>query len=85
VARYDAEPADGGIDTRIRIAALRELPDAFEFGLLRSRFAEIAETRLRRVLNQLRVEGRLRCEGRGRAARWVPGEDQEPLPARNSE
>ena len=78
VARFDAEPADGGTDTRVRIAALRELPDAFEFGLLRSRFAEIAETRLRRVLNQLRAEGRLRCEGRGRAARWVRVEAQQP-------
>ena len=33
VARFEAEPADGGTDTRVRIAALRELPDAFEFGL----------------------------------------------------
>ena len=71
VARFDAEPADGGTDTRVRIAAMRELPDAFEFALLRGRFAEVPEPRLRRILNQLRAEGRLRCEGRGRAARWV--------------
>lgn len=71
VARFDAEPADGGTDTRIRIAALRELPDAFELALLRARFSEAGEPRLRRCLNQLRAEGRLRCEGRGRAARWV--------------
>ncbi len=71
VARFDAEPADGGTDTRVRIAALRELPDAFEFALLRGRFAEVPQVRLRRILNQLRAEGRLRCEGRGRAARWV--------------
>ncbi len=71
VARFEAEPADGGTDTRVRIAALRELPDAFEFALLRGRFAEVPQVRLRRILNQLRAEGRLRCEGRGRAARWV--------------
>jgi hypothetical protein len=71
VARYDGEPADGGTDTRIRIAALRGLPDGFEFALLRSRFPDVPETRVRRVLNQLRAEGRLRCTARGRAARWV--------------
>ena len=64
---------------------MRELPDAFEFALLRGRFAEVPEPRLRRILNQLRAEGRLRCEGRGRAARWVRVGDQEPLPARKSE
>ena len=86
MARYEAEPADGGTDTRVRLAALRELPDAFEFSLLRSRFAEVTETRLRRILNQLRAEDRLRCTGRGRAARWVRVGAQEPAaPARNSE
>ena len=85
VARFEAEPADGGTDTRVRLAALRELPDAFEFGLLRARFTEIPELRLRRILNQLRAEGRLRCTGRGRAARWVRLEAQGPLPARKSE
>lgn len=85
VARFEAEPADGGIDTRVRLAALRELPDAFEFGLLRARFAQVPELRLRRILNQLRAEGKLRCTGRGRAARWVRLEAQAPLPARKSE
>jgi len=70
-AKIGRWPADGGMDARIRLAALRELPDGFPFGLLRGRFAEVPETRLRRVLDQLRAEGRLRCEGRGRAARWV--------------
>jgi hypothetical protein len=83
VARFEAEPADGGTDTRVRVAALRELPDAFEFSLLRSRFAEVPEQRLRRVLGQLRAEGRLRRTSRGRAARWVRVEAQEP--ARKSE
>ncbi len=85
VARFDGEPADGGTDTRVRVAALRELPDAFEFALLRRQFAEVKELRLRRILNQLRAEGRIRCEGRGRAARWFRVEAQEPLPARNRE
>jgi hypothetical protein len=70
VMRFDAEAADGGTDTRVRVAALRGLPDGFEFAELRGHFAEVKELRLRRILNQLRAEGRLRCEGRGRAARW---------------
>jgi hypothetical protein len=45
----------------------------------------VKELRLRRILNQLRAEGRLRGEGRGRAVRWLRVEGQEPLPARNSE
>lgn len=76
-ARYDSAPADGGIDTRIRLAALREMPDGFAFSLLRDRFPDVPGPRVRRVLGQLLAEGRLRCEGRGRAARWVR---QTPLP-----
>jgi hypothetical protein len=34
-----------------RIAALHDLPDVFEFALLRARFAEIGELWLRRILN----------------------------------
>ena len=85
MARYGAEPADGGTDTRVRLAALRELPDGFGFALLRGKFADVSEVRLRRILNQLRAEGRLRREGRGRAARWVRVEAQAPWPARKSE
>ena len=85
VARFEAEPADSRTDTRVRLAALRELPDAFEFALLRSRFAETPEGRLRRILSQLRAEGWLRCEGRGRAARWVRVETPLLLPSRKSE
>lgn len=71
LARYEGEPADGGLETRIRLAALSELPDGFEFGLLRRSFPDAPDARLRRVLNQLRAEGRLRCEGQKRGARWV--------------
>jgi hypothetical protein len=70
-ARFESPPADGGLDTRIRIAALKELPASFEFALLRRHFGDVADTRLRRVLNQLRTEGRLRLVGTRRAARWV--------------
>ncbi len=73
VARFEAPPADGGLTTRVRIAALQELPERFEFSLLRARFPELSDLRLRGILSQLRAEGRLICEGRGRAARWLRG------------
>jgi hypothetical protein len=69
-ARYDAQPTDGGLDTRIRIAALRDLPDRFEIALLRSRFPDVPPPRIKRVLDRLRGEGRLRAEGHGRGVRW---------------
>ncbi len=70
VARYDARPAAAGLDTRIRLAALGELPDRFEIALLRKRFPDAPPARIKRVLDQLRAEGRLRTEGRGRGTRW---------------
>lgn len=74
-ARYRALPADGGLDTRIRLAVLHELPERFEVALLRQRFADAPPARIKRVLDELRSEGRLRTEGRGRGTRWcrVPG------------
>ncbi|NZA26421.1 ERCC4 domain-containing protein [Luteimonas sp. SJ-92] len=69
-ARYRAQPADGGLDARIRIAALRDLPDRFEVALLRMQFPEAPPARVKCVLDQLRAEGCLRTEGRGRGTRW---------------
>lgn len=73
--------ADGGLDARIREAALTGLPDAFPFGALRARFPDVPPERLRRVLLALRREGRLVCDGLKRAARWVrrePGRAPAP-------
>ncbi len=69
-ARYDATPAADGLDTRIRLAALQELPDRFEVALLRKRFPDAPPDRIKRILDQLRNEGRLRTEGHGRGTRW---------------
>jgi hypothetical protein len=80
VARYEANAADGGLDTRIRVAALHELPDGFGIDLLRERCPEAPDARLRRILNQLRLEGRLRCASRGRAARWFRLGEAPPAP-----
>ncbi|HEX7324877.1 MAG TPA: ERCC4 domain-containing protein [Rhodanobacteraceae bacterium] len=70
VARYDAKPADGGLDARIRVAALHELPDGFAIGLLRRQVPDAGAARVKRVVDQLRHEGRLRAEGHGRGTTW---------------
>lgn len=67
--RGDAPGSD--LDTRIRRAALLDLEDEFAFGQLRASCPGASDARIRRVLHQLRDEGRLRCTGRGRSARWV--------------
>lgn len=73
LARYRASPADGGVDTRIRLAILNELPDGFAVASLRRLFPDLPPARLTRVMEQLRREGRLRREGHGRGARWWRG------------
>lgn len=69
-AHYRRQPADGGLDTRIRLAALQELPDGFAVELLRAAVPEAPAARIKRVLDALRGEGRLVTEGRGRGTRW---------------
>jgi hypothetical protein len=70
LARYEPGPMRDGLDTRIRIAALQELPDGFAIAQIHRRFAEAKRERVKRVLDQLRREGRLRTEGRGPGTRW---------------
>jgi hypothetical protein len=68
--RYDAYPRAPGLDEQIRFAALEELPDPFAFAELAARFPDTPHMRLRRVLGQLKREGRLERVGAGRGARW---------------
>jgi hypothetical protein len=53
-----------------RLAALQEMPDGFAASQLRRRFPDVRAERIKRVLDQLRREARLRTEGRGPATRW---------------
>lgn len=69
-AHYRAAASGGGLDTRLRLAAVEEMPDAFAVGLLRQRFPGVAPARIKRVLDCLRAEGRLRTKGRSRGLRW---------------
>jgi hypothetical protein len=81
--------SQGGLDAEIRAAATTELPDGFRIDDLRWRFRQAGDARLRRVLHALAREGRLRCSGRGRSARWLrtsaqatgPADAPTPLPS----
>ncbi len=70
VRRYDEEPRTAGIDEQCREAALHQLIQPFAFADLVARFPDVPATRLRRQLDQLKKEGRIRRIGTGRGARW---------------
>lgn len=67
--RYELEPRTEGLDGEISAAVLAE-QEPFELAALARRFPHVPQTRVRRVLNELRRQGRATCTGRGRAARW---------------
>lgn len=61
----------GGLDLQIRRAIRDEFPQEFSFQMLRDNFPDVSDSRLRRVLYQMRDRGEVCCRGRGRAARWA--------------
>lgn len=71
LARYDASPRPMETDEQIRRAALQELPNPFTVALLAGRFPDLPIARVRRVLAQLKAEGRVFRIGAGRGARWA--------------
>jgi hypothetical protein len=70
VARYDAAPRPQGLDERIRRAALHELSTPFSTAALAERFPDVSPAHIRRIIGQLRTEGRLARVGSGRSAAW---------------
>jgi hypothetical protein len=70
VAAYGRGEDGSGLDDRVRLTVLHELPESFALDDVRRQFPGQDPVRLRRVLGTLRLEGRVVCEGRGRAARW---------------
>jgi hypothetical protein len=69
---YDPHPRGPGLDAEIRELLLTRLPAPFPFSAVAERFPEVPAARLRRVMTQLKGEGRLTRTGAGRAARWAP-------------
>lgn len=70
LARYAPKGGDGGYETRVRVAALQDLPAQFSLPDLRKACPGVADTQLRQVLTRLRDEGRLRALGTGKRARY---------------
>jgi hypothetical protein len=70
VARYEATPTTGGLDQRIREAALVALPARFRAAELAAHIPDAETARITRVLQALRREGSLRRVGHGRGAAW---------------
>ena len=80
VAASYGQPAlvRGGTDLRVRRAIPDEFPPEFSFQMLRNNFPEVSNSRLHRVLHQMRNHGELECHSRGRAARRVKSIDTPP-------
>jgi hypothetical protein len=73
LAAYQPSPRPAGIDADVRASVLGGFgPAGFTFRELAGRHPDIPPTRLRRLLDQLRREGRVTRVGAGRAARWEP-------------
>ena len=70
-ARYDDAPRGPGLDALVRETILDELPQPFRFTELAARFPGTPAARVRRVLDQVRAEGRVSRVGAGRGARWA--------------
>jgi hypothetical protein len=71
IARYETAPRQSGLDEQIRKMALQEIESPFSMAELAERFPGTSTGRLRRVIDQLRKEGLVTREGRGRGARWL--------------
>ncbi|MGH7629090.1 MAG: ERCC4 domain-containing protein [Gemmatimonadales bacterium] len=76
--RYAGGPRTPGLDTLIRETALEAYAGSFTLRDLSSRLADVPADRVRRVVDQLRKEGRIVRTGRGRGARWERAEPTEP-------
>ncbi len=62
--------APRGAKTQLVLEAVRRLPGEFRLRDLEERSPGVTRDMIRVVLNRLREEGRIECEGRGRGAVW---------------
>lgn len=69
---YGTSPiARGGFAISIRKAILEDFPPKFQFRALRENFPTASDSRLRSILQRMRANGEIKCQGRGSGARWV--------------
>ncbi len=71
LVRYGRPPAaDGGIYFEIRRRILDEFPSRFTVTIVRDAFPNAPEHTIRRVLNELRKDGAIAAQGRGKGSYW---------------
>jgi hypothetical protein len=68
--RYDAMPRGPGLDVLVRETILQEIPSPFRFAQLTEGFPGVPAARLRRIVAQLKREGRVERTGAGPRASW---------------
>ncbi|MFM7143460.1 MAG: ERCC4 domain-containing protein, partial [Alphaproteobacteria bacterium] len=61
VAGFGQRPSGAGLDERIRLVVLHELPESFTVEEVRRQVSEAGTERVRRVRSTMREEGRVRC------------------------
>ncbi|SHE33960.1 ERCC4 domain-containing protein [Marinitoga hydrogenitolerans DSM 16785] len=64
------EKRKGGINYEIRNAILHELPETFKTAFLKEKFNNVSENTIRKVLNELRNEGKIVLEKHGSKSFW---------------
>lgn len=62
-------PWRGGAYYEVR-KALEEMPGQFTISKLREACSDVPDTTLRKALNDLKREGKIRCQGKGRKSYW---------------
>jgi hypothetical protein len=78
--RYDAAPRGPGVISAVRETALTTLTEPFALTEVATRFPDLSPAQIRRILDQLRREGKLMLSGRGRGARWAKSEEHRAGP-----
>ena len=81
VAAYGAQPAfSGGSYYEVKKKVIEELPSQFTISLLRELYPNVPKATIRKVLTDLKREGRIVSHGRGLKSYWekVGGEEDTP-------
>ena len=77
MTRYGTPPeTTGGSYCEIRESIENEFPDEFTKAMLRESFPDVLESTLQRVLRNLKKEGTIKREGRGKKSYWVKTLDE---------
>ena len=77
MTRYGTPPeTTGGSYCEIRESIENEFPDEFTKAMLRESFPDVPESTLQRVLRNLKKEGTIKREGRGKKSYWVKTLDE---------